>query len=787
MKKRLIMMGSGLILTIALASMGSFKTADAAKKLRISKSTRPCEAVKYNSNTKNYYAIQTYLNKLKDKGGTLILKKGTYKIPGTVNVPSKVTIILSKGVVLKKTTKAGRGLKATKTMFRLSDKKAKKYKGKSSISFVGKSKSTIDLGGVSNAIGIDLAHNKNISVKGITFKGKKGGAYINVTGSQKVEISSNTFAKENVLSTDKYNAAVTISNAGAIPCYNVSVTSNKFSSLKNGIYTVYYRKNSYAEKIKIYKNSFYYMSNAAVCGKFWKNPTIKSNTVKGSSKTRTSAAVKLYTVKNPTISGNKISNCGYVAYISRASSVNNSINSSSISAMSKNTVSSLSHYYIPVRNASTTRVMYYKNKTDKNFTLSPATAPYREHYTDYSDYKANGGQAKTYFMLRSYMEQLEYTGGGTITLGPGVYQLSHSVCIPSNVTLKLAVGAEVRKVKAVNTNLATNKTMFEIVPPSKETVKSSVGGYAGSKNVTIEGETGSLINCDNVVNAMGVIMGHASNVTLRNLAFVNEYGSHFIELNSSKNVKVENCSFTDFKIYNNKSHKEAINVDSDDANNNGFNYEWAKHDLTCCDGVDINNCMFNNMGCAVGTHTYSYNTATASQCYHERVNITNCQISQTYNAAIRMLNWRDCKITGNLFTGIQGLNDNKNYNYTCILVKGAVNPTITDNKFEKGDLKKNYAVIINMLTQAPTSGAANAGYADTVCSLSAENIEALRNNTVGKNCYKRFITKNADGSTDLYGADGKKNPDNLFKYVENADEGETTVIDVETETDVTEE
>ena len=273
--------------------------------------------------------------------------------------------------------------------------------------------------------------------------------------------------------------------------------------------------------------------------------------------------------------------------------------------------------------------------------------------------------------------------------------MSHSVCIPSNVTVNFEDGVKIQKVKAVNTNLATNKTMFELVPPSKEGVKNSVGGYNGSQNVTLQGNGSTIFDCAYTLNAMAVVMGHAQNINIRNIAFTNENGSHFIELNSSKNVTVENCSFTDFKIYNNKSHKEAINVDTTDSNNNGFNYEWSNHDRTACDTVMINNCMFTNIGVAVGSHTYSVAMNDVNtQVYHENITIQNCKVSQTYNAGIRMLNWRNAVINNNEFLGIQGLEDNKGYNYTCILVKGAVNPTITKNTFEKAGMKKNYAVVI---------------------------------------------------------------------------------------------
>ena len=85
-----------------------------------------------------------------------------------------------------------------------------------------------------------------------------------------------------------------------------------------------------------------------------------------------------------------------------------------------------------------------------------------------------------------------------------VYQAVYEILVNENQTARKIAGMigsqiweeekvkKIQKVKAVNTNLATNKTMFELVPPSKEGVKNSVGGYNGSQNVTLQGN-GSTI------------------------------------------------------------------------------------------------------------------------------------------------------------------------------------------------------------------------------------------------------------------------------------------------------
>lgn len=773
MKRKAVAAGTLLVLGLAAGCAIGARESEAAARYTISKSTKPCNSSyrrlkSYNSKTRNYYTIKSYLERLKSRGGgTLVLKKGTYKVCSTLVVPSNVKILLKNGTRIKKTYETGSSsLKPSRTLFKLSNSKAKKYKGTKKVTITSTKSATIDLGKVPNAIGIDMGHNYYVNISKLKFKGKKGGTYINIAGSKRVRVEKCSFYQGENKSGDKYKTAITVNALSGTPCESVKIYSNTFSNLENGVASTKYKKLVYSTKVSVRLNTFTNMSNAAVVGKMWASPTITSNTVKRSDNTAsTSAAFKLYSVTEPDVARNNISSSRYAVYISRSASINNVISPAKIENMKNNTVSNLVHYYVPYKNGTTSRLFYFQTKADNNFTITPASRPYREHYEDWSSYTANGGQAKTYFVLRSYMEQLEYAGGGTINIAAGTYTLSHSVCIPSNVTVNFADGVKIQKVKAINTNLATNKTMFEIVPPSLEGVKNSVGGYNGSQNVVLQGNGSVVIDCNNVVNAMGIVMGHANNVTIRNIAFTNEYGSHFIECNSSQNVTIENCSFTDFRIYDNKSHKEAINIDTTDSNNNGFNYEWSNHDRTACNTVNINNCMFNNMGVAVGSHTYSVSTM-GQQIYHENVTIQNCKVNQTYNAAVRIWNWRNAVIKNNTFLGVQGLEDNKGYNYSCILVRGAVNPTITGNTFSKGGTRQYYAVVIRMQTSAEVEGAINAGYADTLCEISEQNRIDLKNNTVLEGCYKKFRILNADGSID--------DRDNYFNNSSAAGDGDSS-------------
>lgn len=362
--------------------------------------------------------------------------------------------------------------------------------------------------------------------------------------------------------------------------------------------------------------------------------------------------------------------------IKRTVITKNSITAKRIAQMKKNTVKKVTHYYVTFSNdgKKQKRLFYYRDKSDNNLYLRPETRPYRERYTDEDTYRGN---TKGYYQLRSYMEQLEYCGGGTLTLKKGTYYISNAVCIPSNVKIVFEDGVVIKKTKAIyQTELDNHKVIFIFVPPSKEKKKESVSGYGGTHDVTMTGIGNVVIDCNNKLPGRGMDMGHCRNIVIENLTFHNQYGSHYIELNSSQNVIVRNCNFWKFRDYKGDTYKEAINIDGTDYAVNGFNHVWSKHDKTVCQNIEITNCKFTDLGTAIGSHTYVANQG--QQCYHTNIRITNNVFFGSTNCAIRALNWKNVLIADNSFRDIGIQNGAKNFS---IFMGGVIDATVTRNAF----------------------------------------------------------------------------------------------------------
>lgn len=746
----------------------------------------------YNKNTKQYYMLQSYLDRLSQTGGTLKLKKGTYKIPGTLYVPSNVTIECKNGVKLKKTSATGtKKLKATKYMFEMiSESKSKgkqsvgKYTASKSVTLQGSGTVTIDMGKISGATAVYAGHASGIKIKGIKFKNKKGGSYIWIEGSQNVTVSGCTFLRGTDQSglknrmairletinktitdfTDKWskldntkNKSITIQN-NTFTKPDIGIGTTKSVVVKSGTKTTEYAQTG----IKITGNTFTNTKKAAVYGVLWKKPSIQNNTVKITGKnSKTTSAVYGYGVTDPQVSTNKISGCRYAATFDQAKNAGKGKNFPVVSSVigtaavnklaSSNTVTDLTHYYVTNGKI---RILYFQNKSDRSFIISTTTAPYHEKYNDAADFS----NRKVYYTFLSYMEQLEYAGGGTITVKAGTYAVTNNICIPSNVTMNLENGVTFVKSGTTATDICYAKSIFTLVPPSKDGTVKTIGGYNGSHDIKIIGTGTARINCANVKNCMGLVMGHARNITIQGVSFQNQYGSHFVELNSSNNVTFENCSFEGFKVLDMKSYKECINIDSTDLNTDGFNYDWSTHDKTVCQNIYIKNNTFKNIGTAVGSHTYSANGNT--QLYHQNVQILNNTVDGTYNAAIRALNWKDTVIKGNTFMGIQNLSDgnlNSNGNqthYVAVLLRGVVNPTVTGNIFEDCGY---YPIRVVLQVSASVAGAVKAGYGDTICSISDANWAAMQANTLNNVTKKHsyIVVRTNENQTDT---DAEKKP-----------------------------
>ncbi len=315
------------------------------KVYKITAKSKPLKASKYtksdyyNKKTKNYFTIRSYMEKFQKAGkGTLVLKKGTYTITNTIQVPSNVTIIFEKGVKIVKGKKTGvKKMPPAITIFQfIKPSKAKKkavyggHDGEKNIHLVGKGGVSVNLKNRKGNIAIVIGHNQNVTIDNITFMNMNTGHFIEMDASKDVSIRKCTF-KNVKKGSDYVKEAINLdtpdkttkgfnnawSKYDKTPNENILIENCRFTNLGRAIGTHKYSANGDAQ---IYHTGIILRGNRIQNMKWdspirvmnWKDAVIENNTissVKQSGKSDTRGILVSGAV-NITIKNNKISKVG---------------------------------------------------------------------------------------------------------------------------------------------------------------------------------------------------------------------------------------------------------------------------------------------------------------------------------------------------------------------------------------------------------------------------------------------------------------------------------------------
>lgn len=332
------------------------------------------------------------------------------------------------------------------------------------------------------------------------------------------------------------------------------------------------------------------------------------------------------------------------------------------------------------------------------YTVKADMLPYKNLHINKKTYNS---KTKQYYMLRSYLERLEQVGGGKLILSKGTYVLTNTLYVPSNVTIVLKDGVKLIKGMSTGTlELKPSKSMFQLAAPSKSKVEGAYQGYLGECNIQFLGEGSATIDMNYVKDSIGIIFGHNSDVVIRGITFQNMYSGHFIELDASRGITIENNKFHDHKA-SASGIKEAINIDTPDRKTEGYHTIWTNYDCTPNLNVVISKNTFRNLERAIGTHKYTENQ------YHENIQIIDNEITNIDSDAIRIQNWKTPTITGNVITRAGRATPSGR----GILASGTIHPVFQNNTFieiprpiqlmpwRNTDAGSDYAITYNVIDQ----------------------------------------------------------------------------------------
>lgn len=223
----------------------------------------------------------------------------------------------------------------------------------------------------------------------------------------------------------------------------------------------------------------------------------------------------------------------------------------------------------------------------------------------------------------------------------GTYRITKTLVIPSNRIL-LMDGAVLRRY--------CSKPVFQ----SK--ADKNTKGYFGARDIKIVGGTIEGMNdCGYGASDM-LLLFHTDNVAIIGVTFLDNTGSHAIDLGGCRNTDILGCKFLGCKSVG-KDFREAIQIDY--AYSGGIPY-YAEgspcFDDTHCEGVNIIGCTFDKSPTyepqyvAIGTHAQ-----TDSEKYHKDIvikgNVANgnkISVSGSYGFFVRLVNMRNVEVSENI-------------------------------------------------------------------------------------------------------------------------------------------
>ena len=313
------------------------------------------------------------------------------------------------------------------------------------------------------------------------------------------------------------------------------------------------------------------------------------------------------------------------------------------------------------------RIKIY-NGTGELFIISPDSDTYKGYYKKYNTYNK---KTKGYYLLRSYLERLDTLKGGVLVLKCGTYKVTNTLCIPSNTTIILEDGATIVKTDDTGTkDLTATASLFQTVSYTNAAKEGVFKGYKGEHDIQILGEGTATIDLNNVA-CQGIAAAHCNRLTISGISFKNMNTYHFIELAGNANVNISGNYFYGYTA-SKTTRKEAINIDTPDAETHGFNQYWTSLDKTANKNVVISDNVFYSVECGIGTHKYTEDHP------HKNISILRNTFIDSATYSIRCMNWETPTIRDNAFI----YSAPSEIAEITIILNGVKNPVITGNLFE---------------------------------------------------------------------------------------------------------
>lgn len=253
-----------------------------------------------------------------------------------------------------------------------------------------------------------------------------------------------------------------------------------------------------------------------------------------------------------------------------------------------------------------------------------------------------------------YAIQAALDGGNKrVVIPAGTYLIKNSLHVQSHTTVVMDKGTVI-----------LNSSPYEWAFVNGEIANPSYSfGYSGDYDIAIIGGTvDNILKQSSMINSAGIGFAHGDNIRILGVTFKNNYSSHFVEINSSRNVLIYGCTFDNLiaPVY---GSRECINIDWSSAG--GFP-AFGGYDGTVCDNVTVASCTFLNGDIAVGSH----GVPSDANPQHKNIKFIDNFIENMISGGIGCQFWKDSSVVNNTMKNCAGRN---------IMCWGAINVLVRGN------------------------------------------------------------------------------------------------------------
>ena len=163
-------------------------------------------------------------------------------------------------------------------------------------------------------------------------------------------------------------------------------------------------------------------------------------------------------------------------------------------------------------------------------------------------------------------------------------------------------------------------------------------GYSGFTDITF---AGGVLDGGGKKQAL-LRFGHSTQITLQNMTLRNVQNSHMVEFAGCKDVRIEGCTFEDFRgSWDSTTNYEALQLEVMTTQGGHFNGYQPNDDETPCENVTVTGCTFRNLQRGIGTHTG------IAGSYFKNIRFLDNTFTDITGFAIIATNYRDAVISGN--------------------------------------------------------------------------------------------------------------------------------------------